>query len=188
MKLAPLLALLLTSTGMLYTQATTASLGGRITSDNLGLLGATIQAIHTPTGTLYGTTAQDDGYYNLTNLRVGGPYTVTVSYIGYQTDITEGLNLKLGEKRQLDIVLTEDGQTLDQVVVSARKNSVINSDRTGAATQIGTTELERLPTISRSASDFTRLTPSADGNSFGGVTTSTTILPSTAPSSITPLA
>ena len=168
MKLATLLALLLTSTAMLCAQATTASLGGRITSDDLGLLGATIQAVHTPTGTLYGTTAQDDGYYNLTNLRVGGPYTVTVSYIGYQTDITEGLSLKLGEKRQLDIVLTEDGQTLDQVVVSARKNSVINSDRTGAATQIGTTELERLPTISRSASDFTRLTPSADGNSFGG--------------------
>ena len=169
MKLKLLLLLLLVSTGYLCAQATTAALGGRITDGNdEGLVGATIQVLHTPTGTLYGTTALDDGYYNLTNLRVGGPYTVTVSYLGYQTDVTEGINLKLGEKRQLDLVLTEDGETLDEVVVSARKNSVINSDRTGAATQIGATELERLPTISRSASDFTRLTPSSDGNSFAG--------------------
>ena len=169
MKLNLLILLLLVGTSGLCAQATTAALGGRITAGNdEGLVGATVQLLHTPTGTLYGTTALDDGYYNLTNLRVGGPYTVTVSYLGYQTDVTEGINLKLGEKRQLDLVLTEDGETLDEVVVSARKNSVINSDRTGAATQIGATELERLPTISRSASDFTRLTPSSDGNSFAG--------------------
>ncbi len=162
-----LLYLLLT-TG-LAAQATTASLGGQITdADDLGLIGATVQVVHLPTGTIYGTSAQDEGYYNLSNLRVGGPYTVTVSYLGYQTETVEGISLTLGEKRQLDIALLADGETLAEVVVSARKNSVINSDRTGAATQIGSTELQRLPTISRSASDFTRLTPSSDGNSFGG--------------------
>jgi hypothetical protein len=101
-------------------------------------------------------------------MRIGGPYTVTVSYLGYTTDITEGIQLILGQKRTIAITLLEDGQTLDQVVVSARKNSIVNSDRTGAATQISSETLQRLPTISRSASDFTRLTPSSDGNSFGG--------------------
>jgi hypothetical protein len=91
-----------------------------------------------------------------------------VSFLGFATQTEEGINLRLGEKRSLDVQLLEDGQTLDEVVVSARKNSIINSERTGVATQIGTTELTRLPSISRSASDFTRLTPASDGNSFGG--------------------
>ena len=153
----------------LTAQATTASINGQITdADGLPLIGATVQAIHTPTGTRYGTSAQNDGYYSLNNLRIGGPYEVVISYLGYETETVDGINLKLGEKRNLDVILAEDGETLDEVVVRARKNSIINSERTGAATQIGTEQLERLPTISRSASDFTRLTPSSDGNSFGG--------------------
>ncbi|MEL7161971.1 MAG: TonB-dependent receptor, partial [Bacteroidota bacterium] len=104
----------------------------------------------------------------LSNLRIGGPYVVSVTYLGYTTETVDGIILQLGEKRDLDVQLREDGQTLDEVVVSANRNSVINSERTGASTQIGSAELQRLPSISRSASDFTRLTPSSDGNSFGG--------------------
>ncbi|MEM9931602.1 MAG: TonB-dependent receptor, partial [Bacteroidota bacterium] len=153
----------------LLAQATTSGISGRVAdSDQVGLIGATIQAVHTPTGTIYGTTAQTDGYYTIPNMRIGGPYVVTFTYLGYKTEIVDQIKLKLGEKRSIDVLLLEDGQTLDEIVVSARKNSLINSDRTGAATQIGTDELQRLPTISRSASDFTRLAPSSDGNSFGG--------------------
>ncbi|MEM9527353.1 MAG: carboxypeptidase regulatory-like domain-containing protein, partial [Bacteroidota bacterium] len=163
-----ILALVCLGTG-LQAQATTSAISGRIAdTDNIGLVGATVLAVHTPTGTQYGTVAAADGYYTLSNLRIGGPYVVSVTYLGYGNEEIDGIMLKLGEKRDLDIELLEDGETLDEVVVSARKNSAINSERTGAATQIGTDELERLPTISRSASDFTRLTPSSDGNSFGG--------------------
>lgn len=160
-----LLALSLQTTA----QSTTASVNGRIVdSQGGGLIGATVQAVHTPTGTYYGTSAQNDGYYTLSNLRIGGPYVVTVSYLGYKTEEIGGIELKLGEKRSLNVLLAEDGETLDEVVVSARKNSIINSERTGAATQIGSEQLQSLPTITRSASDFTRLTPASDGNSFGG--------------------
>lgn len=153
----------------LSAQATTSALTGRIADvDDIGLVGATIKAVHTPTGTVYGTSAQVDGYYAIPNMRIGGPYLVTFSYLGYTTEIVEGLNLKLGEKQTLDVVLPEDGQTLDEIVVRGRQNSTINSDRTGASTQISTETLQKLPSISRSASDFTRLTPSSDGNSFGG--------------------
>jgi len=171
MKLSTFYALLLVvgaSLG-LSAQATTSALAGRVAdSDGIGLIGATVQAVHTPTGTVYGTSAQSDGYYTIPNMRIGGPYTITTSYLGYTTSITDGVFLKLGEKSNLDLALLEDGETLDEIVVSGRKNSVINSDRTGAATQISSADLERLPSISRSASDFTRLTPSSDGNSFGG--------------------
>ncbi|WP_198664922.1 carboxypeptidase-like regulatory domain-containing protein [Lewinella sp. IMCC34191] len=150
-------------------QATTASLAGQIVdTDGSGLPGATVLVVHQPIGTQYGTVAQDEGYYNLNNLRVGGPYTVVVTFVGFGEETEEGLQLALGLKRQLDFTLGAAGEILDEVVVSARRNSVINSDRTGAATQISTEVLQRLPTISRSASDFTRLTPSSDGNSFGG--------------------
>lgn len=74
-------------------------------------------------------------------MRIGGPYLVTFSYLGYTSEVVEGLNLKLGEKRTVDVILPEDGQTLDEVVVRGRKNSTINSDRTGAATQISTETL-----------------------------------------------
>jgi hypothetical protein len=162
-------ALLLCSGALLFGQATTAAINGRVVDiDDVGLIGATVQAVHTPTGTKYGTTAQNDGYYSLNNLRIGGPYTLKITYLGFAEQNLEGITLKLGEKRNIDIELSEDGQTLGEIVVSARKNSVINSDRTGAVTQIGQAELERLPSINRSASDFTRLTPSSDGNSFGG--------------------
>lgn len=170
MKLQSLFALLLFfCNSALTAQVTTASINGRITdTDGIGLVGATVQAIHGPTGTQYGTVAQNDGFFNLPSLRIGGPYTVTVTYIGYRDNITEGISLKLGEKRFLNLLLNDDSQTLDEVVVRANQNSLINSERTGAATNVGVTELERLPTITRSAQDFYRLTPSADGNSIGG--------------------
>jgi hypothetical protein len=153
----------------LSAQATTSALTGRVTdAGDIGLIGATIKAVHTPTGTVYGTSAQTDGYYAIPNMRIGGPYQVTYSYLGYTSEVVEGINLKLGEKQTLDVTLPEDGQTLDEIVVRGRQNSTINSDRTGAATQISTETLQKLPSISRSASDFTRLTPSSDGNSFGG--------------------
>lgn len=170
MKLQSLFALLLVfATTALSAQVTTASINGQIIdSDNVGLIGATVQATHQPTGTVYGTVAQNNGFFNLPNVRVGGPYKVTISYVGYQDKVIEGINLKLGEKRFLDVSLLTDAETLEEVVVRANQNSVINSERTGAATNVGVTELERLPTITRSAQDFYRLTPSSDGNSFAG--------------------
>lgn len=163
-----ILLLSLLSSG-LVAQVTTASINGQvIDSEGVDLIGATIQAIHQPTGTSYGTTAQNDGFFNLPNLRIGGPYQVTISFVGYESLVIEGINLKLGEKRFLDATLLTDAQTLEQVTVRANQNSAINSDRTGAQTNIGVTELQRLPTITRSAQDFYRLTPAADGNSFAG--------------------
>ena len=153
----------------LWSQVTTASLKGFVTDQNgAGLIGATVIAKHEPSGTLYGTTTRDDGGYNLPNLRVGGPYRVEAQYLGFKQQVFEGIQLNLAQKLTLEFELQEEGVTIEGVEVVAKADPVLNNKRTGAATNIGTQELQNLPTISRSASDYTRLTPSSDGNSFAG--------------------
>ena len=156
-------------------QVTTSNIRGSI-SDEAGtpMLGANIVAVHTPTGTKYGAISNEEGRFNLLNLRVGGPYELTVSYVGYQSDIQNDIFLSLGKTFSTTVVLSPDSQQLDEVVVVSDRSGTFGSDRTGSETSVGRRELTRLPTISRSAQDFTRLEPSASspsaegGLSFGG--------------------
>src|SRR6185436_9153548 len=108
------------------------------------------------------------------NMRVGGPYTVTVTYIGYQPLTINDVYLRLGEPFVFNQTLSQSGGiTLSEVSVTGRKDAVMNSRRTGASTNISRTQLENLPTSNRSLTDFLRLTPQASttpsgGTSFGG--------------------
>jgi len=102
-------------------------------------------------------------------MRIGGPYTITVSYVGYKGQVNKDVFLQIGEKLKLNYTLKEETAKLSEVVINASgKNAVINSGRTGLSTNIGSKQISALPTISRSINDFTRLTPSSDGNSFAG--------------------
>ena len=166
--------LLLTILGLfvgacMHAQVTTASVNGLVT-DASGdpLPGVTVVATHTPSGAQYGTTTRADGRYNLPNLRVGGPYTIEFSFLGYAAETNSGINLALAQKLPLNTSLKEEGIELEGVTVTAERNSILNNERTGAETNISTETIENLPTISRSASDYTRLTPTSDGNSFAG--------------------
>tara|TARA_B110001469_G_scaffold71937_1_gene68371 strand:- start:1026 stop:4151 length:3126 start_codon:yes stop_codon:yes gene_type:complete len=153
-----------------FSQVTTSSIKGAISDEtNAGLPGANVVAVHTPTGTTYGAATNIDGRFNLVNLRVGGPYTITVSYIGYKDQSFTDVFLTLGKTENLTLGLTLDAGQLDAVVILANTSKgVFGSDRTGAETNLGRRELTTLPTISRSASDFTRLEPTASNGSFGG--------------------
>ncbi|MEG3658163.1 carboxypeptidase regulatory-like domain-containing protein [Arenibacter palladensis] len=155
---------------MLTAQVTTSNIRGVVLDDeDIPLLGANVVAVHTPTGTKYGAITNEDGRFNLLNLRVGGPYEVTISFIGYKSQTDNDIFLTLGKTQNVEVKLVSDNQALDEViVVSDRGTGTFGSDRTGAETSVGKRELTRLPTISRSASDFTRLEPTASGNSFGG--------------------
>lgn len=161
-------AVLLSLSG--FAQVTTAEISGIVYEDqNLLLPGANVTAVHTPTGTTYGAVTNFDGRFNLLNLRVGGPYTITVSFVGFKNYIINDINLSLGQTVNLNIPMVSDAAMLDAVVISGSKNNVINSDRTGAETSIGSRELKTLPSITRSAADFYRLEPTASSNgSFGG--------------------
>jgi hypothetical protein len=153
-----------------FAQVTTSNIRGLVVDDqNQPLPDASVVAIHTPTGTKYGGTTNFDGRFNLLNMRVGGPYTVTVTYVGFKTQQFADINLTLGKTFPINVVLEPNLQQLDEVVLTATTgNNVFGNDRTGAQTSVGRREITNLPTISRSAADFTRLEPSSDGNSFGG--------------------
>jgi hypothetical protein len=152
-----------------FSQVTTSSIKGLVTdSANESLPGASIVAIHVPTGTTYGVATNFEGRYNLLNLRVGGPYTITIAFVGYHDKVFNNVYLDLGKTKRLDYQLLEDSEQLEEVVIVATKSGTFGSDRTGAETSVGRRELTKLPTISRSAADFTRLDPSASGGSFGG--------------------
>lgn len=148
---------------------TTASMSGRVT-DSRGetVPGASVVALHTPTGTAYSTQTRADGRFNLPNLRVGGPYTVKITFIGSRDYVVEGIMLNLGQEYSLNAKLQDNSLSLKEVTVTTTQGKVFNSSRTGARETVTRSQIESLPTLNRSLSDYTKLTPSANGNSFGG--------------------
>jgi hypothetical protein len=146
---------------------TSASLNGTVI-DETGepLPGANVVAVHEPSGTQYGVSTRSNGRFTFPSVRVGGPYTITVTFVGYETVQKTGFQLQLGQQRSVSIQLQQQAQELDELVVSG--NSDPNADRTGAATSVNQEQIDALPSISRSTQDFTRLTPQSDGLSFGG--------------------
>lgn len=164
-------ALILVLPGLIFAQGVTkASLNGLVQdADGNPLPGANVIALHVPSGTSYGASTRDNGLFNLPNLRVGGPYTVTVSYIGYNPQKEENIYLNLGQNFRIEITLESEAVTVGEVVVTAEQDAVLNSNRTGAATNIELDEIQDMPSIKRSIRDLTRLDPRSDGNySFGG--------------------
>ena len=148
---------------------TTASISGLVTDEKgEGLPGATVIAVHTPSGTQYATATRGDGRFNLPAVRVGGPYTIAATFVGYQEQKREGISLALGQNYTFDVKLNSSDVQLSEVVVTGTGNPILNSDRTGAATNISREQIQSLPTLSRSFNDYVRLTPQANGNSFGG--------------------
>jgi hypothetical protein len=153
-----------------FSQVTTSNIKGLVLDEtSQPLPSANVVAVHTPTGTIYGAATNFDGRYNLINMRVGGPYTITISFIGYKDHVVNDVNLTLGKTYDLDVSLVPDAQQLEAVVLQVTGGTgTFGKDRTGAETSVGRRELTRLPTISRSSADFTRLEPTASNGSFGG--------------------
>jgi hypothetical protein len=150
---------------------TTAAISGLVTGEGgTPLATANVVAIHQPSGTQYRAVARAGGAYNLPNLRIGGPYRVTVQLIGYQPEARDTVFLSLGQDLRLDFRLARAAVQLQAVEVRAMAgDSLLNPARTGAATFISPEQVATLPSIKRSTRDLTRLDPRSDGNfSFGG--------------------
>ena len=169
--LLAIVALFLLSSGNLVAQGVTSGgINGVVTNDAAGpLVGASVTAVHVPSGTTYRTVTREGGVFTIGGMRVGGPYTVTVSLLGHQPGTTEGLDVVLGQSSRLSFILTETAIELETLTVTADQDEVLNSDRTGAATTIPRAEVVALPSVRRSTRDLTRIDPRNDGNySFGG--------------------
>ena len=150
-------------------QVTTSALSGVVTDENQqAMIGATITALHTPSGTKYNAVTNMDGRYTIQGMRPGGPYTVSVSYIGYSPRELTGVNLQLAETYTLDVNMTVDANALGEVIVTGI-GSKFQTEKTGAATNINSSQISNLPTVTRNLTDITRLSPyGGNGMSFAG--------------------
>ena len=145
---------------------TSAEIAGLIT-DNNGepLIGATVIALHEPSGTQYGTSTREDGRFNISAVRVGGPYIITVQYVGFKDYEEKNITMSLGQTLQFNAKMKESNAMLDEIIVTSDKGNVLSSGRTGAGTNIKKEVLEAMPTISRSLNDFLRYVPQSKSSS-----------------------
>lgn len=153
-----------------YAQVTTSSMNGRV-ADEKGepVVGAAVVATHEPSGTVYGAIVNQNGQYTINGMRAGGPYAVEVSSVGYNTLLFKDVTLQLAETYNLSATLKVSTEFLEQVVVIGTAKSKFSNERTGAATNIDNSQIASLPTVSRSITDVTRLSPyGGNGMSFAG--------------------
>lgn len=153
-----------------YAQVTTSSMNGRV-ADEKGepVVGAAVVATHEPSGTVYGAIVNQNGQYTINGMRAGGPYKVEVSSVGYNSLLFKDVTLQLAETYNLSATLKESTEFLEQVVVIGTAKSKFSNERTGAATNIDNSQIAALPTVSRSITDVTRLSPyGGNGMSFAG--------------------
>jgi hypothetical protein len=152
-----------------HAQETTSEIQGIVLDGKQSIPGATVIAVHQPTGTKYGTTTRLDGRYNLPNLKIGGPYVVTVSFVGFKTESQNDITLLLGQTHRANFTLVEAATTLNEVVVTSRQSNVFNSSRNGSQEIINRKLIETVPNVNRSWKDLVKLVPSQNNLSFGGM-------------------
>jgi hypothetical protein len=170
-RVAAAIAVFVVGTSSLFAQGTTTgAIAGRIVSSTgEEMAGANVTAVHVPSGSKYGTSTRPNGRYVLPNVRVGGPYTVTISLVGYKKASRENVYANVSQTTDLDFLLTEEAIQTPEQVVTGERNSALRSTRTGSETNIDKQTFSLLPTISGKFQDFIRLTPESRSNTgYGG--------------------
>jgi hypothetical protein len=162
-------AMLLAVGAALAQGVTTSLLTGKVTSTTgEELPGASVLATHGPSGTAYGTSTQTDGRFTIPGMRVGGPYTIKISFVGYKDQVYQDVFLSLGVATDLTVKLVDESTQLEEIVVSADGNSIISSDRTGASASYGNAAVTATPTIGRTIDDIVKYNAYGNGRSFAG--------------------
>lgn len=168
-KILLLLIFGLAVSGAAIAQVTTSSLAGLVTdSEGAALPGANVTATHTPSGTTYGSATRPDGRYTIPGMRIGGPYTVKISFVGYKEHVVQEVYLSLGVAANINATLELASTELQEIVVSGVTNDIFSSDRTGAAASYGKTTINSLPTIGRTVDDIVKYNAYGNGRSFAG--------------------
>jgi len=152
-------------------QVTTSGITGIVSADGEEAIGATITARDTRTGAVYRGVTNIEGRYTLTGMKAGGPYEIEISYIGFQTATFSDVQLALGQNAVLDATLSEGSEMLQEIVVTAKANNTMRSDRSGAVTNLNAQQMSAVPTVGRTMLDIMKMTPqssSASGMAIGG--------------------
>lgn len=161
--------LMLTLVSGVNAQVTTSSMGGMVTDfQDEPIIGATVRIVHEPSGTQYNTVTNINGQYSVQGMRVGGPYKVTISYLGSATQTFTGVTLQLGETYRLNAKMKESADMLEEIVVTG-KQTKFHTMKTGAATNITSAQITSMPNVNRSITELTRLSPyGGNGMTFAG--------------------
>ncbi|HJY23556.1 MAG TPA: TonB-dependent receptor, partial [Hanamia sp.] len=166
-RILPLFLAALMAPFLMNAQVTTSSITGFVKSDKgEALEGATITAIHQPSGTKYTTLTKKDGNFTLPNTRIGGPFQLTVEFVGFEPQTINDITLNLGESYIADVTLSEKANVLSEITIAATNRPT--TSKTGASTVFNSRQIASSPSLTRSITDFTRLTPQASGNNFAG--------------------
>ena len=152
-----------------FAQITSSTISGIIVNEkNEVMVGASVIATHVPTGTTYKTVTNKTGAFVFPSVRVGGPFTVAASYVGYKSNQVDDLNTNLGVASNIDFVLIANGSKLTDVVVSSNRNGLFSKERTGASQQFTRRDLQNIPiTGARTIDGITKYNANGNGNSFG---------------------
>lgn len=162
--------MILSAVNILSQGSTSSAINGRVLSGDESLPGATVVAVQLLTGAQYGTISDEQGFYRIPNMSSGGPYKITVSFLGHQTFSQEGIFLSLGQTFQVSPNLVKSDIELADVVIIGTANDMFDGNRTGSETTIDSKQMDVLPTVGRNFSDFARLTPQATVTDLGGIT------------------
>ena len=164
-RLLLLFALMLTCSLTILAQVTTSGIYGKVTADNEEAIGATVTAKHIPSGTAYYAVTNTNGRYTIQGMRVGGPYEITISYVGFQSEVIKNVQLALGESAPFNATLKEDARVLGEVVVTGKAGI----GGSGAATNFSIEQIENAPTVNRSVYDIAKLSPLVNVSKYGGI-------------------
>ena len=152
-------------------QVTTSGITGVVMAGGEEAIGATVTAKHVASGSVYRAVTNIDGHYTITGMRAGGPYDVEISYIGFQSAVFSDIQLALGQNAVIDATLSEGSEMIQEVVVVAKANNTMRSDRSGAVTNLNAQQMATVPTVGRTMLDIMKMTPqssSASGMAIGG--------------------
>lgn len=162
MKRLLLTVALLLAVAVSNAQVTTSALRGILTANGNPLEGASVVALHEPSGKVYGTAVGADGHYSISGMRVGGPYKIEFSYLGYETVVYKDVELALGETLTINAELKEDDNLIEEIWVVPSRQDMHTQNFSSSA-------IEGIPTIDRSIYDLTKLMPSAVSPASGGI-------------------
>ena len=161
-----LFAIVMFLTSPLMAQVTTSGINGKVVAGSEEVIGATVVAVHTPSGTRYNGITNEKGRYSIQGMRVGGPYTITISYVGYKDEVFENINLVLGETSVFNADMKEDAKLLGEVTVTGKAGV----GTTGASTQFSKAQIDNTTTVNRNIYDVATLSPMVKANKKGGIT------------------
>ena len=152
-----------------FAQVTTSSVSGNVKdSKGLNIYGATIEAVHRPSGTKYFATTNAVGNYGINSVRPGGPYTIKISFVSFKSVVIDDQYAALGNGINFDVVLEDEASVLKEVVVTSSRSGLISKNRTGASQQFSKREINAVPIIgSRTINDITKYNANGNGRSFG---------------------